>query len=747
MRTMLVCWVLVVLNGHTTAIQSESLPSKLTNGDLEIDLREAGAGWFAPDPGTKAGFTVATVDDRPHGGKRCVLIAKDKAAEGDVFGNLMQTLDARDYRGRWIRLRAWVRTELRGQGNRAQLWCRVDRKEGALGFTDNMADRPIMDRDWIEVEILGEVASDAEKLSVGLMLFGKGQAWLDSVSLEIVDAPRLEPARRLEGRALGNIIAFTRLLGYVRHFHPSDEAAAINWDRFAVEGLPSVETARDAAELAGALHKLFAPIAPAVIIHATGMHPEAIVAVEASEVVTWRHRGWGGGTTRSIYSSKRVRRERVDGKLPEGVPDPRAPFEADLGAGVSCHIPLAVFADERGTLPRGTAPKPASSPLGSARDRWTRLAAVSLAWNVFQHFYPYFDVVGADWPGALRRALSSAATDPDEKAFLITLRRLVAELKDGHGGVRHPTAAAGAMLPFAWAWVENQLVITHAPKDGPGDLRQGDIVERIDGRPAVEVIKERESLISSATPQWARHEALRMLAAGSLDSDVAIQVKSGSAAPREIRIRRVSGPPVEEPRPPMIHEVRDGLFYVDIDRISDLEFSKALPRLGKAKGIVFDLRGYPGDVSTIILAHLIDEPVSSAQWQVPIVSRPDREGMKFSGEGWKVQPAKPRLSGKAAFVTDGRAISYAETYLGIVEHYKLAAIVGGPTAGTNGNVISFRVPGGYTIYWTGMKVLKHDGSRHHGVGIQPTIPVSRTLKGIGEGRDELLERAIEEVGR
>jgi hypothetical protein len=44
-----------------------------------------------------------------------------------------------------------------------------------------------------------------------------------------------------------------------------------------------------------------------------------------------------------------------------------------------------------------------------------------------------------------------------------------------------------------------------------------------------------------------------------------------------------------------------------------------------------------------------------------------------------------------------------------------------------------------------MKVLKHDGSRHHGVGIQPTVPVSRTIKRVAEGRDEVLERAIEIV--
>jgi C-terminal processing protease CtpA/Prc len=57
----------------------------------------------------------------------------------------------------------------------------------------------------------------------------------------------------------------------------------------------------------------------------------------------------------------------------------------------------------------------------------------------------------------------------------------------------------------------------------------------------------------------------------------------------------------------------------------------------------------------------------------------------------------------------------------------------------------FTLPGGYTLVWTGMKVLKHDGSRHHGVGILPTIPVTPTRAGIAAGRDEILERGIAAV--
>jgi C-terminal processing protease CtpA/Prc len=106
----------------------------------------------------------------------------------------------------------------------------------------------------------------------------------------------------------------------------------------------------------------------------------------------------------------------------------------------------------------------------------------------------------------------------------------------------------------------------------------------------------------------------------------------------------------------------------------------------------------------------------------------------------------PRFRGKIAFITDGRAISYAESVMGIVEHYKLGEIVGEPTAGTNGNINPFALPGGYTVVFTGMKVVKHDGSTHHGVGIQPTILVHQTIAGVTAHRDEMLERALAAVG-
>jgi C-terminal processing protease CtpA/Prc len=374
---------------------------------------------------------------------------------------------------------------------------------------------------------------------------------------------------------------------------------------------------------------------------------------------------------------------------------------------------------------------------------------VALLWNVFQHFYPYFDVVQTDWPAELRRALQAAATDRDATAFQRTLERLVAALHDGHGGV-YLTGGMGGQrteLPLVWEWVEDKLVITALRGDVPG-LKRGDVVLKIDGKPAAEVLREAEAFISGATPQWKRYRALNVIRSGAAGATVALEVKSGDNQPATVKLIRQGGgmAAFREPRPDPVAELKPGIFYVDIDRVKEEDFKNAVPKLAEAKGIVFDLRGYP-TISTKPLAHLTDEPITCARWNIPEVVRPDREGMTFAFSNWTVAPQSPRFKGKIAFLTDGRAISYAETYLGIVEHYKLADIVGGPTAGTNGNVNPISLPGDYRVMWTGMKVLKHDGSRHHGVGIQPTVPATRTIRGIADGKDEVLEKAIEVVSR
>jgi len=61
-------------------------------------------------------------------------------------------------------------------------------------------------------------------------------------------------------------------------------------------------------------------------------------------------------------------------------------------------VPLALYADSRGTLPQApkavTGPAIGIKPVWSVADRGTRLGDVIIAWNVFQHLYPYASPLG-----------------------------------------------------------------------------------------------------------------------------------------------------------------------------------------------------------------------------------------------------------------------------------------------------------------------------------------------------------------
>lgn len=747
-----------------TTVSAQSSPVRTTTynaSPLNLDFEQSGelTGWLATTQ--SMGYPAKLSEENPKTGKRCALLYSDESGNTSRFGNIMQAIDATPYRGKQIHYRAAVKMEgVQGQLQaQAQLWMRVDKKGGGFSFFDNMDDRPITSNQWGYYEIVGEVDAQAETIYIGMILLGKGKAWLDDVTFEAKEPTILaaEPARLLTDAGLKNLIAFTRLLGYVRHFHPSDEAVATDWEAFAHAGVKSVEAAKTPAELAQKLNELFQPVAPTVRVYANGPAPagSAQTGTAGTKIVFWKHNGFGhsGGSLRTPYRSERIYRNNTAPTADS--PDPGKPYIADLGGNVTALVPIAVYADDKGTLPRAEkkeAIEKASTKefvKYSGRDRAVRLAGVALAWNIFQHFYPYFDVVKTDWQQELAKALSAAASDADDLSYLTTLRRLVAALHDGHGGIYYPGDPNDSSLPLVWEWIENRLVITHITPESGSLVKPGEVVVKINGRASAECLAEKAALISSPTEQWRRYRALEELRAGAVNSEVQLEVQDTAGKARTVSLKRsVRLHSVTEAKPPKVHEIKPGIYYVDLDRIEDKDFIEALPKLEKAAGIIFDLRGYPR-VSTLVLTHLITADAASARWNIPVVTLPDREKFtEFDTSGrWTLTPKSPRLKAKVAFITDGRAISYAETYMGIVEAYKLAEIVGEATAGTNGNVNPIKLPGNYQIFWTGMKVLKHDGSQHHGVGIKPTVPVSRTIRGVAEGRDEQLEKAIEIVSK
>jgi hypothetical protein len=101
-----------------------------------------------------------------------------------TWGALTQMIAAQNYLGQRIRFRARIRTEeVTGW---AGLWLRVDRAGKPVGFYNSM-DKPIKgSTGWQERSVVLDVPLDADAIAFGVIDNGKGQVWIDALSLEPV---------------------------------------------------------------------------------------------------------------------------------------------------------------------------------------------------------------------------------------------------------------------------------------------------------------------------------------------------------------------------------------------------------------------------------------------------------------------------------------------------------------------------------------------------------------------------------
>lgn len=154
------------------------------------ELGQVPAGWRMPEGCSQAGYRAVVSDAQPKQGNHCVLMDRTGERYVDGFGKLAQEFDAQPYRGKCVRLRAWVRAEVKGEGNEAYLSLEADREKEqpfpAIAFPPNALGRPIVASEWHQYEITGDIALGADRISLGLALVGEGRAWLDGVVFEIV---------------------------------------------------------------------------------------------------------------------------------------------------------------------------------------------------------------------------------------------------------------------------------------------------------------------------------------------------------------------------------------------------------------------------------------------------------------------------------------------------------------------------------------------------------------------------------
>jgi len=387
-----------------------------------------------------------------------------------------------------------------------------------------------------------------------------------------------------------------------------------------------------------------------------------------------------------------------------------------------------------------------------------RLLALFRFWNVVNYFFPYKKLIDDPWENVLPRYITRFEANKDAADYEFTVREMVAEMHDSHGGTRNANLSLDRLGRFQpnifLGYVENQSVVTKV-LDDKLPIKVGDVILTVDGEPVEKRRADVARYVASSTPQWLMRLVHFRLLFGQKDTVVNLRVRGTDKQIREVALPRSQS--IMDPKlaavlqrtTPVIQVLPSGFGYVDLARLPASDVDKMFDTIKNTPAVIFDMRGYPNGTAWSIAPRLTEKKnVVAAQFSRPLLegksmSDPDYAGAASYSFAQKLPDPKGDVyRGKVVMLINEDAISQAEHTCMFFEAATDVTFIGTPTAGANGDVTYMVLPGNLQVSFSGHDVRHADGRQLQRVGIQPTIRVAPTIRGIVDGRDEILERAI-----
>lgn len=387
-----------------------------------------------------------------------------------------------------------------------------------------------------------------------------------------------------------------------------------------------------------------------------------------------------------------------------------------------------------------------------------RLLALFRFWNVVNYFFPYKHLIGDSWNTVLERFIPKFEANKDVVDYQLTVFELAAEMHDSHAVVRNAGAAAeklyGFQTPAFISYRENQAVVTKV-LDETAPVKVGDIVLAIDGAPVEQRREFLSRYLGASTPQSLMLRVHSLLLAGPKDSVVKLRLRGPDGKERDVELRRSIAP--NDPKyfaamnrsGPVMKLLPQGYGYVDLGRLEVGEVDKMFEMIKDAPAVIFDMRGYPTGSAWEIAPRLTEKKnVVAALFSRSLLEPSSLTSTDFAGSAsyaaaQKLPDAKGGVyKGKVVTLISEEAISRAEHACLFFEAATDVTFVGTPTQGANGDVTLMVLPGNLPISFSGHDVRHADGRQLQRLGIQPHVKVAPTIRGLIDGRDEILEAAI-----
>lgn len=371
------------------------------------------------------------------------------------------------------------------------------------------------------------------------------------------------------------------------------------------------------------------------------------------------------------------------------------------------------------------------------------LAAFRL-WNVIHYFYAYKHLIG-DWDARLPEVVNVLTSAASQAEYDLAIARAMTWVPDGHSYVYSPTFVdlkGRFTTPFALMPIEGKPVVVElidAAASGPVAL--GDELLAIDGRPVDERYTELDQYISGSHEAARAYYITALLGNSPTESEATFTFRKPGGATYDAKIRRDTYTRVAPAK--AWHILPGNIAYVDLRWLESTQVDTMINEVMGTKGLVIDIRNYPRNVFPRLGRRLntTGGPSTVASLRIPLLTG-GVEGSDAFIQDLGTSTA-PKYMGKTVALINERAQSQSEHTCLVLEALNNTTFVGSPTVGANGNVTLMMLPGGIYVMFTGMDVRHLDGRQLQRIGIVPHVDVPRTIEAFRQGRDEVLEKALD----
>jgi len=384
-----------------------------------------------------------------------------------------------------------------------------------------------------------------------------------------------------------------------------------------------------------------------------------------------------------------------------------------------------------------------------------RLLALFRYWNVIRYFFPHRSVMDQDWNLVLEEILPTFLAAASARDYQLAIYELSARINDGHAATMGDEI--GRFWGVNWAPLRARRLEGRAvvEKTFPAllqgvDVRAGDVITALDGRPIDDLRQEKRKYIPASNDDYLEYRLLRYLLRSN-DAEMSLTLDRGGQT-LNVRLSLASADAIDNEEvaswPRTTFSILPGnIGYVHMGLLDVVNVDATMHALRDTRAVIFDLRVFPNAVLYNICDALYPDQIQFAHQKIGDTCFPGQFYFTNSFAAGQDAETPDSYRGQVIILANEKTLSRGEFTTMAMRAVPGAVVIGSRTAGANGNVADLVLPGEIVVGYTGVSIFDVNHRSMQRIGVVPDIVVRPTVAGLRAGRDEELERALEYIDK